>query len=148
MPVELYGIETITANLTLDAMNGAIKMLKPRRVILMLPKFELETEYNLLEILQDFGLISLSNANTDFAGINQHQNLRVSRVIHKAYIQVNEDGDTTTASKDEATDVGPIPFIVDRPFMFLIRDNSNGLILFLGEVKSLAKQFAFGFALG
>jgi serpin B len=78
----------------------------------------------------------------DFSGMNGKRDLFISAVIHKAYVDVNEEG-TEAAAATAVTiglaSVGParIPvFRADHPFLFLIRDNHSGSILFIGRVMN------------
>jgi serine protease inhibitor len=119
-----------------------------------MPKFTLETNYNLKKVLQDLGMIrafidpQLPNG-ADFAGMcgstDPMLRLYISKVLHKAFVEVNEKGtEAAAATGDEMImmkAVGifkTIPFTpvfrADRPFLFLIRDRSTGSILFMGRV--------------
>ena len=112
-----------------------------------LPRFKLETTYDLGEILQSLGMkraLSPVPGVADFSGISTSQQLFISKVIHKAFVDVNEKG--TEAAAATAVMMNPtamrmqvafIPQIIaDRPFLFLIRHRESGLILFAGIVKN------------
>ena len=81
----------------------------------------------------------------DFSGMDGHENwLYISAVVHKALVDVNEEGTEAAA----ATAVIAVPlggeepgpsFIADHPFVFLIRDNHTGSVLFLGRVVDPSK---------
>ncbi len=93
------------------------------------------------EALEGLGIKTLFKNSADLSGINGKQNLKVSKAIHKAFIQVNEEGAEATA----ATGVNVVlktsryeTIKVDRPFMFLIIDNKSRIILFLGQVRKLS----------
>jgi serpin B len=112
----------------------------PVYIDLALPKFNIETKYNLNNILTNMGMPSAFLANiADFSGINGLKNLFITYVIHKAYVAVDEEGTEAAAATGVsigATSVPPpaTPFIVDRPFIFMICENSTGEILFMGRV--------------
>jgi serpin B len=78
----------------------------------------------------------------DFTGINPGGGLFISRVLHKTFIEVNEEGTeaaAVTAVEIGYTSIGPEPnvryFTADHPFLFAIRENSSGTILFMGRVN-------------
>jgi serpin B len=76
--------------------------------------------------------------SADFSGMTSSVRLHISRVIHKAFIEVNEKGAEAAAATAVmmSVDVALIVphFRADRPFLFLIRDTESGMILFLGRV--------------
>jgi len=109
-----------------------------------LPKFKYGFKKLLNQDLTDMGMgIAFSDA-ADFTGINPAGGLFISRVIHQTFIEVNEEGteaaavtvvEMTYSSSGGGT---PISFIVDRPFIFVIRENSSGALLFMGKVSDPA----------
>ncbi len=106
-------------------------------------------DYDLKEPLEELKAKSLFEDSVDFSAINGEKNLRISSAVHKAFIEINEEG----AESSSATGVhlvylnAPFPLKIDRPFLFMIRDNSNGLILFMGKVMTLLNDqlLSFGF---
>ena len=106
------------------------------------PKFKFDTEYTLNEHLIKMGMPDAFNEQANFQGISK-ESLFISIVIHKAYIEVDEQGTkaaAATAVVMDLTSIGPpsyrTKFIADHPFLFLIEDNRTGEILFLGEVNN------------
>lgn len=93
----------------------------------------------LKETLSEMGMPLAFSAAADFSGMSEEKALDLSAVIHKAYVDVNEEG-TEAAAATAVTIVGvslgppPAIFYADHPFVFLIRDNSSGSILFLGRL--------------
>ena len=77
----------------------------------------------------------------DFSGINGARDLRVQSVIHKAIINVDESGTTASAATGVSVGVTSVPptLVVDRPFLFFIRHNPTGAILFQGRVVDPSK---------
>jgi serpin B len=101
-----------------------------------LPRFTTTQSFNLVKELQSLGMTSAFKGNADFSGMEATTNLFVSDVIHKAFVEVNESGTEAAAvtltialSKGMAGH-----FIVDHPFIFLIRENGSGSILFVGRI--------------
>ena len=113
-----------------------------KKVEVFLPKFRLDESYGLKNPLSDLGMpdaFSLSNA--DFSGITGNRDLFVSAVVHKAFVEVNEEGTEAAAATavvmmlESFTQPSPI-IRFDHPFLFFIRHNNSGSILFWGRCTS------------
>lgn len=110
---------------------------------LMFPRFEYEQEIKEMDrILKDMGIVSAYQENADLDKIAE--DLFVSTVIHKAKIEVDEQGTkaaavTVIVANETACIQEPvfIDFIVDRPFFFVIEDTETGVILFMGQINTL-----------
>jgi serine protease inhibitor len=111
---------------------------------LYLPRFKLNCRLDLAKDLAAMGMPAAFGSSADFSGMNGQRNLTLSQVVHQAVIDVNEEGTEAAA----ATAVGvsalavrrPNPvFRVDHPFIFLIRENQTGSLLFLGRVVDPTK---------
>ncbi|KAH6936898.1 hypothetical protein HPB50_024061 [Hyalomma asiaticum] len=97
------------------------------------------------DLMRALGLNSVFGGSADFSGISEGVPLAISEALHKAAVEVNEEGTIATA----VTGLGfvplsahynpppPIEFTVDRPFIFYIRDRSTNRLLFVGEVNTL-----------
>jgi serpin B len=104
------------------------------------PKFRVESGFPLANALSSIGMPTAFTGAADFSGIDDRRDLQISEVVHKAYVEISEEGTEAAA----ATGVGialvsmvsqPLPvFQADRPFLFFIRDTRSGLILFQGRV--------------
>jgi serpin B len=113
-----------------------------RQVRVYLPRYKLLTAFELGAPLQNLGIIdAFSEAKADFSGISEIHPLFISAVLHKAFIEVNEEG--TEAAAATAVIMAPrgigtepaIPvFRADRPFIFLIRDIQTNTVLFMGRL--------------
>ncbi len=108
-------------------------------VRLAMPKYKMEYGVKLLnDVLTDLGMGIAFSPEADFSGINP--DIFISRVMHKAVIEVNEKGSEAAAATvvemvESAMPAGEIiEFIVDRPFFFVIADDRSGAILFMGKV--------------
>lgn len=115
--------------------------LHPQRVNIFLPKFRLETGYSLHENLMKLGISSAFTpwpGGADFSGISDDE-LYLQFVIHKAFVEVDEEGTEAAAATMGGFMGGgmmpsqPVVFRADHPFIFLIRDNRTGCIVFLGR---------------
>ena len=107
-----------------------------------LPKFKYEFKELLNDPLTDLGLgVAFSEFEADFTRINPGGNLFISRVIHQSFIDVQEEGTEAAAAtivEMNLTSAGgggsPINFKADKPFLYLIKENSTGAIVFIGKV--------------
>ncbi|MFA4849846.1 MAG: serpin family protein [Methanoregula sp.] len=117
-----------------------------RRVKLYLPKFRMETRYELPDTLSALGMpTAFTPGAADFSGMDGTKNLFISEVIHKAFIDVNEEGTEAAAAtgvvmtERAIAPGGSLPvFRADHPFVFLIQDKETGTILFIGRVADPA----------
>jgi serpin B len=109
-----------------------------------LPKFKLESNYSLKEHLSKLGMNAAFN-NADFSGMSdQSQGLKIGKVLHKAFIEIDESGTEAAAATIVMMETGAaadmetpkiIDFHADHPFVFIIQDNVTGNILFMGKVS-------------
>lgn len=105
-------------------------------VILQIPKFKLEYGIkNLNNTLSNMGMKTAFQEDADFSKIRE--GIFISRVLHKAVIEVNEEGSeaagVTVVEMTESAVEMPITFIANRPFVFLLMDEETGTILFMGK---------------
>ncbi|MFA6361863.1 serpin family protein [Methanoregula sp.] len=116
-----------------------------RQVKVYIPKFKVETQYSLPGTLAAMGMPTAFSGNADFSGMDGTKDLYISDVVHKAYIETNEEGTEAAAAtgvvmKSLAVAPGyeePVPvFRADHPFLFLIQDNDTGTILFTGRITN------------
>ena len=112
-----------------------------RKVDIYLPKFEVETRYILKENLMNLGMTIPFTENADFSLITGAKELFISNVVHKAFIDVNEEGTeaaAATAVVMETTANGAgssnIVFDCNHPFLYLIYHKQTGTILFMGSI--------------
>ena len=131
-------------SITVDKLEDWKKSLQLQEVIVFIPKFKLETEYDLKEKMQDLGVrLAFDPDNADLSGIAEEQ-LFVGFAIHKAFVDVNEEGTEAAAATGigmGVTSAGPpsLVFRADHPFVFLIQDDKTGLVLFMGKVVDPTK---------
>jgi serpin B len=109
-------------------------------VIVSLPRFKMETEFELKRELCALGAGPAFSDGADFSGIG-NEPLAISAVIHKAFVEVNEEGTEAAAATGVVMRAGcarvptqPIVFKADHPFLFFIRDRSTDTVLFAGRV--------------
>ncbi|KAM9315815.1 glia-derived nexin [Gastrophryne carolinensis] len=112
--------------------------MSPKRVQLILPKFTVEAEANLKEPLENLGITDMFNPyKANFTKITRGEQLHVSHMLQKAKIEVKEDGTKASAATAAVLIARSSPpwFIVDRPFLFFIRHNPTGAVLFTGQIN-------------
>jgi serine protease inhibitor len=144
LPQTGHSTEDIVTALTPENWDSWISGLAERNVDLQLPKFTFEYKNLLNDELEAMGMgIAFSDDLADFSKINGTGGLYISKVLHKSFVEVNEEGTeaaAVTSVEIAVTSVGPDPqnieFHVDHPFLFAIREKSTGAILFIGRVQN------------
>ena len=132
------------SNLSLEKMNDVLNNLYTEDVIVYLPKFKFEKGYDLTGDLSSMGIKTPFSANANFSGVSKLENLFIQDVIHKTYIDVNEEGTeaaaVTAVSMSITSALSPPPkifiFRANHPFVFLIMDKRADEILFMGRVTN------------
>lgn len=139
---ESTGLKKIEKQLTLEKLR---EWTKPENLDLIevnvhLPRFKLEESYNLNSHLARLGIEDLFNSKADLSGMSGARDLFISKVVHKSFVEVNEEGtEAAAATAGIATFCMLMPeenFVVDHPFIFFIRHNPSANILFLGRLSS------------
>ena len=113
-------------------------------VDLTIPKFKVQSTLNFIEPLKKMGITDVFDEElSNLSGINEKEDLFVSLVIQKAFVEVNEEGAESSAATAFRVKKGssrfskppqPNMFICNRPFFYMIRERSSGLVLFSGRV--------------
>jgi serpin B len=146
LPKKFDGLAAFEQTLTLE--NLSRWLAKPRRceVIVSIPKIKMTSQFSLADVLKSMGMTNAFIPDVaDFSGINGKRDLFISAVIHKAYVDVSEEGTEAAAATGvimKITSAGPTltpVFRADHPFVFVIRDNHSGSILFIGRVLNPLK---------
>jgi serpin B len=141
LPKKLDGVKDLEKQLNADNLKNWITGLRKREVQVFFPRFKMTNEFELAQILGEMGMHDAFSAKADFSGMTGNRDLFISAVIHKAYVDVNEEGTEAAAAtgvvmKLTSVEAPPPVFRADHPFIFLIRDNHTGSILFLGRVMN------------
>jgi serpin B len=140
LPKEKSGISKLEQKLTLENMMKWQKNLRTRKVIVFFPKFKIDSKFSLSRILAAMGMHdAFDPSRADFSAMVGKKELHISAVIHKAFVEVNEEGTEAAAATGivvGVTSIAPSPpiFKADHPFFFFIRDNASQSILFLGRL--------------
>lgn len=144
LPQEERGLTNLENTLTMEKLASWLVDIHQQKVKVFLPRFTMNTQFHLNEVLKEMGMLdAFSDQKADFSGITGPPGLYISDIIHKAFVDVNEEGTEAAA----ATAVvmlpramekpRPIPvFRADHPFLFFIRNVHTKSILFIGLVMN------------
>ena len=125
------------SSLSADLVGEISKRMRPVRIRLSIPSFEIESEFRLADTLAGMGMPdAFDPESADFSGMTGTKDLYCSAVVHKAFVKVNERGTEAAAATGGTIGVTSVTptFTADRPFIFLIRDIETDAILFTGRV--------------
>lgn len=137
LPSQPDGLPSLEANLLKNQLSAWLRGTPKQSVVVGMPRFRLTSTYELKPVLAELGMTDAFSSAADFSGMTGKKELFIGAVAHKAFLDVNEDGTEAAAAtavvmlrsaRPQAT------FIVDRPFVLLIRDNRTGTVLFMGRV--------------
>lgn len=140
LPDARDGLAELESRLDAETLDSWLASVTPRRVDCALPRFELTSEFDLGQTLAGMGMPTAFTAEADFTGISEIRELYISRVVHEAYVDVFEEGTeaaAATAVVIKRLTAVPDPsavFRADHPFLFLIRHEETGAVLFMGRL--------------
>lgn len=146
LPRKTEGLAELETKLTPDNLKQWTGGLERQEVEVFLPKFKLTSQFSLKDQLSALGMTAAFSGKADFSGMNGQRDLILGAVIHKAFVDVNEEGTEAAAATGavmQLTSVEPQSapvFRADHPFVFLIRDNARGSILFIGRFSEIPKE--------
>ena len=153
VPDKVDGLAALEGGLDTQGLDALTSGMEQNLVSVALPKFEVSPEsMSLKKELEALGMpLAFDRQSADFTGIanppNPADRLVVSEVFHKGFIKVDEKGTEAAAAtavimmlRGGGPPEEPRELKVDRPFLFLIRDNKSGLVLFLGRVSDPSRQ--------
>lgn len=130
---------------SLDGANlqRIIGQLRTYSVTLTLPKFEYESSFSLKDALSRLGMSVAFSDGADFSGMDGKKDLFIQDVLHKAFVSVDEAGTEAAAATAVMVGTTSMPesatITINQPFIYLIRDNATGSIIFLGRVMDPTK---------
>jgi serpin B len=136
----LAGLPELGRSLNADMLAASFSALASRKVEAVIPKFRAESAFSLRDMLSHMGMQDAFGGAADFSGISGRRDLFVGDVVHKAFVDVSEQGTEAAAAtgvKMRMLAMRPRPetvFRADHPFAFFIRDTSSGVILFEGRL--------------
>ena len=125
-----------------EKLNELRGMLSERKISVYMPKFKFETKYFMAKDLIEMGMPTAFSMDADLSGMTGNMDLFIDKVIHQAFVEVNEEGTEAAAAtavivalKSSISDY----FMADHPFMFIIQQKDTGNILFMGRVVDPSK---------
>jgi serpin B len=142
LPPTPSDVDSLVRALSDNRWTAWIRNLAPASMFVSLPKFTISSAAALNTILRDLGMRTAfcGGWSTDFTRLDPTGKTCINNVRHGAWVQVNEEG--TEAAAATSLGVGPTSLppriVVDRPFLFAIRERFSGAILFLGKVMNPA----------
>jgi serpin B len=145
LPEKVDGLAAFEQTLRADKVSAWLSNLRQRKVQVALPKFRMTAEFQLQDALSALGMPTAFTERADFSGMDGKEDLYLSAVVHKAFVDVNEQGTEAAAATGVVVGAMAAPptaipvFRADHPFLFLIRDKRSGSLLFLGRVLDPTK---------
>jgi len=136
LPDRDSGVSGVEARLSAPAVSGWMHQLQqvtPSRTIIRVPRFSISSRFQLAEVLDAMGMPSAFQ-NADFSGMTGTRESSIDEVVHQTWIEVSEEGTEAAAATAVVMKRGGSMFMIDRPFLFLIRENRTGSILFVGRI--------------
>ncbi|MFI5160791.1 MAG: serpin family protein [Sphingobacteriales bacterium] len=143
MPVVGKSVNDVLAGLDSAKWKGWMAGLSSTKVELDIPKFQFTYSTRLKQNLSNMGMGIAFTPGADFTNISAGGNLDISDVFHKAYVAVDENGTTAAAATVVtvvATDILNNQVIINRPFIFAIREMKSGLVVFTGIMNDPTKS--------
>ncbi len=139
-------LASLEAALTPDTLTTALASITPPffgSEAVYIPKFSFTTRLVLNDVLAGLGVTdAFEPGAADFSAMDGQEDLSVSKVIHQALVQVDEQGTVAAASTaitggllGGSIQAPPPAVVIDRPFLFLVRDTKSGTVLFMGRVE-------------
>lgn len=141
MPKDGAGLDKLAKSFAPKTFDGLTRELKPEQLSLSLPKFKLAPSSSLAlrRTLDKLGMpTAFSEADANFSGMGEGS-LSIFDVFHKGFLRLDEKGTEAAAAtavvvKGESAPAAGRSLVIDRPFLFVLRDTKTGAILFLGRV--------------
>jgi serpin B len=132
----LHELESRISMANLSKWLAELDRARPAKLAITLPRFKTTQAFELAKELSALGMPSAFGRGADFSGMSRKRDLSISDVVHKAYVEVNEEGTEAAAATGIEVYLKGMPreFRADHPFLFLIRENQTGGVLFLGRI--------------
>lgn len=142
LPRDHSGAEALRQRLSWPVFQNMLSHLQQQRLTLALPRFKLEGAYKLKQPISQLGAKKMfDERQADLSGITGSRDLFVHDVIHKAVVEVNEEGSEAAGASGVVFVTKSLStstrFIVDHPFLFFIRNTKTGDVIFAGQVNHL-----------
>jgi serpin B len=142
LPKKADGLAELEKGLTSARLDEWLKAMKVHLVNVALPKFKVTSEFKMKDVLSAMGMPLAFSMRADFSGMTTREKLFIDQVLHKAFVDVHEQGTEAAAATavimrpTSAPNYARADFRADHPFVLLIRENQTGSILFMGRVAN------------
>jgi len=139
MPKEKVDIDKYISELDEQKFASLETKLQTCKIDVSMPKFKIESRFEMKKVLMDMGIKAAFSKSADFSKMNGKSNLLIDEVIHKSFVEVSEKGTEAAAAtavivrEKTAMANKPAKVLINRPFVFVIRENKNNAILFIGK---------------
>lgn len=134
-------VDSIARSLTQDVFNGYLSSMFSHGVNVYLPRFKYGFGQGMVDVMKSLGMHkAFSPIYADFSNITDSEQIFISDIQHKAFIETNEEGTKAAAATvvtfcyTSVEDGIPYEFRIDRPFIYIIRETTTNTILFMGRV--------------
>ncbi|XP_073959794.1 uncharacterized protein [Choristoneura fumiferana] len=138
VPQDHEGLAGLIRDLPYMSLPQISLLMEPTDVQLAMPRFTVDYSVDMVGPLRNMRITALFSAQSNLSGIFEGGTTQINHLFHKVHISVDEDG-TVAAAATAAMVVpliqGSVQLVVDRPFVFFIRDNNLGLVLFEGKIE-------------
>lgn len=140
LPTTNFGLASIEQKFYSEQWNSWIAQLKEEGVIVSIPSFSFLQSFDLTQLLKSMGMSFVFSENADFSGLSDKGNLSLSSVVHDAYLAIDEKGSDAIAANPIS--INPQTFLsktttyaftADHPFIFLVVDSTNNMIIYMGR---------------
>jgi len=143
LPRNNESVEELVKSMTQESLTTITKGLTLEKINISIPRFQFSTGYQLKQVLSDMGMPQPFSDDANFSNMTSRNDLKISDVFHKAFIEVNEQGTEAAAATAVVIRMKSIGnekyFTANHPFIFLIREKSTGIILFMGRMVDPTK---------
>ncbi|KAM9317017.1 serpin I2 [Gastrophryne carolinensis] len=147
LPAENTNIEDLEKTLSEPMLKAWSSKMTEEKVDITLPRFKMQLEVDLKRSLLQLNMTDVFDQNCNLSGITDTANIYISKVIQKVSLEINEAGSEAAASSGmqvAAMSLTNHHFVADHPFLFFIRHNMSGSILFMGKVTNPDQSNARG----
>jgi serpin B len=137
LPTASVDIDELILELDQNQWNQWLGSFQKEKGTIFLPRFKLEYKLKMNDVLIALGMGVAFSGSADFTRMYRSRSLKISEVNHKSFVEVNEEGTEATAVTSvviDRTSTSGFVMRVDRPFVFAIRENHSGTILFIGKI--------------
>ena len=144
LPPEDKTVDDLVTDINENGVDKYLENLSEKTVSVVLPKFKFVYSDDFVNAFSELGMLKAFNPDTEDGGFGNIADIGdqfyITKILHKTFIEVNEEGtEAVAATVVEVGDTGSateeVGFYATRPFIYVIRDDRSGTILFMGKVE-------------